>query len=211
MTRQSPNTECFLRSLDTAQGEVQPYDHWLLTAPFTMAVCAALNGLPVDPPTIPDHAGTREANNPTRTFFNPETCARFDVCREVVETLDDPRTRTKIEETCGIDLSHGALRIEYTQDQGDFWLEVHTDIMEKLFTMLIYLTDREDQENLGTDVHDTDRCYLRTVPFRDNTGLIFIPGPESWHGFHERPIAGIRKSLIVNYVVDDWRDRFQLA
>ena len=44
----------------------------------------------------------------------------------------------KLEGTCGIDLSDGHLRIEYTQDTTGFWLEPHTDISVKLFTMLVY-------------------------------------------------------------------------
>ena len=41
--------------------------------------------------------------------------------------------------------------------------------------------------------------------------MIFIPGDDTWHGFIKRPIKGVRRSLIVNYVTGAWRDRYELA
>jgi hypothetical protein len=38
-----------------------------------------------------------------------------------------------------------------------------------------------------------------------------VPGADTWHGFRRRPIAGIRRSLIVNYVKSEWRSRHELA
>lgn len=34
---------------------------------------------------------------------------------------------------------------------------------------------------------------------------------DTWHGFGKRPIGGIRRSIIVNYVKDEWRSRHELA
>jgi len=52
---------------------------------------------------------------------------------------------------------------------------------------------------------------VATAPYRRNAGLIFIPGSDTWHGFHRRPIVGVRRSLIVNYVKPEWRSRHELA
>ena len=52
---------------------------------------------------------------------------------------------------------------------------------------------------------------VATTPYRRNAGLIFIPGADTWHGFHKRPIQGVRKTVIMNYVTADWRARDQLA
>ena len=41
--------------------------------------------------------------------------------------------------------------------------------------------------------------------------MIFIPGADTWHGFEPRPLRALRRSLIVNYVGDEWRARDQLA
>ena len=41
--------------------------------------------------------------------------------------------------------------------------------------------------------------------------MIFVPSDNTWHGFERRPIEQIRKTLIVNYVTQEWRAREQLA
>jgi hypothetical protein len=41
--------------------------------------------------------------------------------------------------------------------------------------------------------------------------MIFVPSNSTWHGFEKRPIEGVRRSIIVNYVTNDWRAREQLA
>ncbi|MFQ5775497.1 MAG: 2OG-Fe(II) oxygenase [Kiloniellaceae bacterium] len=207
----NPNTEVFLNCLDRAQAETRPFRHWLLEDALSEDACDGILNLPVEPPVITDYNGTREANNDTRYYFNPEACARFDVCRDVVDTLTDRRCIRKIEETCGIDLSKGHLRIEYTQDTDGFWLEPHTDISVKLYTMLIYLSKEPDLADAGTDIFDQQLNHVKTAPFRPNHGLIFIPGKDTWHGFIKRPIRGVRRSIIVNYVTDEWRERWQLA
>ncbi|HYZ23268.1 MAG TPA: 2OG-Fe(II) oxygenase, partial [Rhodopila sp.] len=96
-------------------------------------------------------------------------------------------------------------------DTDGFWLEPHTDIGAKLFTMLICLSDDPDSEAWGTDLLDAQGTPVQTAPYRRNCGLIFIPGRDTWHGFHRRPIRGVRRSLIVNYVEPEWRSRHELA
>jgi hypothetical protein len=41
--------------------------------------------------------------------------------------------------------------------------------------------------------------------------MIFVPSNITYHGFEPRQINGVRKSIIVNYVTNDWRAREQLA
>ena len=205
------NTETFLDCLAHARAETRPYRHWLLSDILTEATCEGIRDLPIAAPEISDYAGTRESNNDSRGYFNEENCARFGVCAEVVETFKEPRVIGALEKTCGVDLSQGQLRIEYTQDRDGFWLEPHKDISVKLFTMLIYLSTEPELADAGTDIFDQDLNHVGRATFKPNYGLIFIPGDDTWHGFVKRPIQGIRRSLIVNYVTGDWRERWQLA
>jgi hypothetical protein len=41
--------------------------------------------------------------------------------------------------------------------------------------------------------------------------MLFVPSAATFHGFERRPIAGVRKSMIVNFVSDEWRAHEQLA
>jgi|TARA_B100000315_G_scaffold255404_1_gene298649 hypothetical protein len=204
-------TEAFSDCLDKAQAETKPFPHWLLEDALTEDACDGILDLPIEPPSLDRYDGTRECNNQTRTYFNADLCSRSAVCREVVDAFKDERTIRKLEQTCGIDLSKGNLRIEYTQDSDGFWLEPHTDISVKMFTMLVYLSKEPELADAGTDIYDEDMKHVGRAPFAQNRGLIFIPGGDTWHGFAKRPLRGVRRSIIVNYVSDEWRERDQLA
>jgi hypothetical protein len=41
--------------------------------------------------------------------------------------------------------------------------------------------------------------------------MIFVPSNNTYHGFEKRPIKGVRTSLIINYVTNEWRAREQLS
>jgi hypothetical protein len=38
-----------------------------------------------------------------------------------------------------------------------------------------------------------------------------VPANNTYHGFEKRTINGVRKSIIINYVTDEWRAREQLS
>lgn len=211
MGNAATGTEHFLKSLAGSQTESKPFRHWLLSDICTSDVVEKLIGLPFEFPAIDRFVGTRESHNRTRVFFNPEKCSLHDVCRNVVATFMDKKTIEGVENTCEISLKNSFLRIEYCEDTNGFWLEPHLDINAKLFTLLVYLSSGPGHEALGTDIFDEDKNHVRTVPFQTNHGLIFIPGNNTWHGFNKRPIMGVRKLLIVNYVIDAWRDTDQLS
>ncbi len=203
--------DTFLKCLEHSRAGTKPYRHWLLEDVLPDDACNAIKALPFDPPEIEETEGKRETNNATRTFFSGENLERFEVCRELSEAMQDGATIEKLESTCGATLKGSFLRIEYCQDTSGFWLEPHTDISEKLFTMLVYLSTEPGAEKWGTDVLDENTNLVATAPYGFKRGLIFIPGANTWHGFHKRPIEGVRRLIIVNYVTDQWRDRHQLA
>jgi hypothetical protein len=205
--------DAFLDCLARARHETKPYDHWLLTEALPQSDVDAIGQLPLPPPSEPVFNGKRETNNSTRIYFTPENQERYPVVRRVVEGFQDRRVRDTIARTTGADLSDGNLRIEYCQDQPGFWLEPHTDIFVKRFTMLVYLLDDPALVNAGTDVLEgpPDYKYVHSAPHARNRGVIFIPGPNTWHGVGHHPLTKLRKSIIINYVTSQWRDKWELA
>lgn len=199
------------RAVAGAERRDAPFRHWLPEDILPQGVCKAVCDLPIAPPAIPDTAGKRDTNNATRSYASAENRARFAVCDELARALQDGPAVAAIERACGLDLAGANLRIEYCQDTDGFWLEPHTDIGVKRFTFLIYLAGGADSAHLGTDLMDRTGNVLGTAPFAPNRGLIFVPGAETWHGFRRRPIPGVRRSLIVNYVGPEWRARHELA
>lgn len=92
------------------------------------------------------------------------------------------------------------LRMEIIKDVGESWLEPHCDIKEKYISLLIFINDSCEDENLGTDLYSVNLEVKKTVPFIDNTGYFFYPGDNTWHGLERRKIKTHRKILMVNYV-----------
>ena len=204
--------ETFRDCLDKSEQVEEPWRHWLLADALPDDVVDRVLALPYAPPRAGTFDGRRESNNSTRVFFGKDEQARHPVCAELAALFRDAGTIEAIETTCGVDLSAAKPRVEYTQDVDGFWLEPHTDIKVKLFTMLIYLSDDPALADAGTDIYDaTGRTHLGASPYGRNLGLIFLPGEDTWHGFERRPIRGVRQSLIVNYVSPEWRATGELA
>ncbi len=203
----------FLDCLAKSERRTAPFRYWLLADALPAATVEAIAGLPFKPPGQAQFDGRREANNSTRVYFSSENQIRFPVCREVADAFKHPLVTSTIERETGTDLSQGQLRVEYCQDVDGFWLEPHVDIPVKLFTMLVYLSGEPGLKDAGTDIYDATPQHNRvgTASYERNKGLIFIPGKDTWHGFSPRPIGGVRKSIIINYVASSWRDTFELA
>ncbi len=210
---QSASSTHFLDCLDRANHVSSPYDYWLLSRVFPKPMLAALANLPFAPPEAPVFNGRRESNNSTRVYFTQENQNKHPVCRETAAIFSDPAVIAALQTKTNADLSKGLLRIEYCQDVDGFWLEPHLDISVKFFTMLVYLSDDPNLFDAGTDVYDDtpEHKLVASAPYEPNAGLIFIPGKKTWHGFSKRPIHGLRKSIIINYVSPEWIAKGELA
>ncbi|CAK0760379.1 2OG-Fe(II) oxygenase [Azospirillaceae bacterium] len=201
----------FIQAVRRSHREEHPYRHWLLADVLPEDVRDALLTLPFTPPGVIDTKGKRETNNATRVYFDVGNRERLPVCQDVAEAFQSQAVTRFIEEEFQINLRGTFLRIEYCQDTEGFWLEPHTDIGVKKYTMLLYLSKDPGSETWGTDVLAGPLDYIKTAPFQSNGGLIFVPASNTWHGFRPRPINGVRRSIIINYVTDEWRARHELA
>lgn len=199
------------RSLLRARRTDAPFCHWHLRDVLPADLCAGIVNLPFDAPDIGDTNGKRETHNASRLFVAPQNRHRFAACARLADAFQDEATIALLEDMCDTRLAGGFLRIDYCLDTANFYLEPHTDIGAKLFTMLVYLSDHPDAEDWGTDIMDAQGTVLGRASGAFNTGLIFIPAADTWHGFVRRPIRGVRRSLIVNYVTPAWRSRHELA
>ena len=197
-------------SLGAAARAEAPYRHWDLSNIFGEEVVSELASLPFPAPELGGLSGARELHNNTRRYFDQTNIAAFPVCRTIAETFQDPETVGMIERATGANLEGCYLRIEYAQDVDGFWLAPHTDLGVKKLTMLYYLGD-EGQADLGTDIYADGETWAKRSTFSADSALVFVPSNNTWHGFSPRPINGVRKSVIINYVTDEWRAREQLA
>lgn len=207
----SSDIQHFTSCLRNSVKEPVPYPHYHLRNLFDHTVIDGLLALPFDTPQHAYHAGTREEFNAHRCYLDQENIEKFDVAARVAETFLAPETIQAIERMGNISLQGSFLRMEYAIDRDAFWLKPHTDLGVKLVTILIYLSKDDNVETWGTDVYQDADTHVKTFPYASNTAMMFFPADNTWHGFQPRTIAGIRKSLIVNYVTDAWLERAQLA
>jgi hypothetical protein len=213
--REAPAKEAFvaalLSSIAVSECTETPYRHWTLRRCLPDEAVAPIQALPFPPPALRGVSGRRDLHNATRSYFDVESRARFPVCESLCQAFQDGRVTARIAAQFGANLGGAYLRVEYAQDTEGFWLEPHTDLGVKAFTMLLYMSSHPQHATLGTDIYNADRTYAGRSPFAPNTALVFVPSPISYHGFELRRIEGVRTSLIVNYVTSEWRAREQLA
>lgn len=196
-----------------AERRDEPYAHWVLSEVFPEPTSRAIVRLPFPAPVIDDTEGKRDTHNSTRIFFSQDNQRIHGVCAAVSEALQHPEAVSIMAEVTGADLAGSSLRIEYAQDREGFWLEPHTDIGPKRITFILYLIDLDGGGGLGTDIYADDEAHTHvgSSPAAFNQGFVFIPARNTWHGFERRPIPGIRRSLIINYVGPEWRNRQELC
>jgi hypothetical protein len=203
--------DVFLSSLQNNHRDDAPYPHWFLNACLPDEVVDALVNLPFKPADIKDTQGKRATNNDQRIHFGEAHRQYHPVMESLAEVFQDQKTTAALKQLTGAPLDGTSLRIEYCQDTGNFWLEPHTDIGVKKLTMLIYLNREPEAVEWGTDLYADQQTYLGRAPGGFNRGLIFVPADNTWHGFKVRPLTGIRKTIIVNYVGPEWCNREELC
>lgn len=199
-----------LASVANAERRTAPYTNWRMHDVFTEDVARALAELPFHAVDLHGVSGRRELHNDQRSYFALDVLDRHPVARQVAETFQSPQVVQAIMDNTGAKLAGTYLRIEYAVDISGFWLEPHTDLGVKSYTML-YQLGTEGQEDLGTDVYLDKETWAERVPFGWNSALVFVPSDRTWHGFEARKIKTPRRSVIINYVTDEWRAREQLA
>ena len=199
------------QSVRSADGRSAPYRHWIVRDVFPQSVYLDLKDMPFPVAELGGVSGTREAHNPDRVYFAGDNLQTFQSARATAEAFQDAEVVELLASAFGGPLSDTYLRIEYAQDTDGFWLKPHTDIGVKMFTMLIYMSDDPRHADLGTDIYSDAETRVARSPFEPNSAMIFVPSNATWHGFEKRPIHGVRRSIIVNYVTNEWRAREQLA
>ena len=151
-----------------------------------------------------DYDGRRSCTNNFRTFVNKDNNPQL---TEMFKDWDTSTSRDFFSEISGVDCSDGILRVELCQDSTGFYLNKHIDIPEKYITLQVYLGDGD--ESWGTSIYDNDKLY-HTNKFIHNTGWMSFIGSPLIHGIEKNVINGVRRSIIINYVIDDWNDTDQL-
>ena len=204
-------TAALLSSIAASEKHARPYPHWFMSHCLPADIADEITDLPFPAPALGGVSGKRELHNATRTYFDVDNRAKFPTVKAFAEAFQGRAVTDTIASHFGTSLAGTYLRLEYAQDTNGFWLEPHTDLGVKVFTMLLYLSKDPSHGNLGTDVYDAEKKHVGRSPFVPNAAMVFVPSTDTFHGFEPREIGGVRKSIIINYVTNDWRAREQLS
>lgn len=210
--RQEPEHEqIFLQSWQNRDVYETPYPHFLMKNVFPTRTIDAVLALPIEAHHLDYNLGSREEHNALRRYFTPDLIAKHQCAQDIADVFLSPGVIQTLEKAHNISLKNSLLRIEHTTDTEKFWLKPHTDLGVKLFTMLLYLSKDPTSAFWGTDIYQDEQTHVKTVPFKSNTAVYFIPADDTWHGFEPRSIRGVRQTLIINYVTQEWRNRNELV
>ncbi|MBX9587976.1 MAG: hypothetical protein K2X43_01645 [Hyphomonadaceae bacterium] len=148
--------EAFITSLLMSFGASEcverPYKYWLAKSCLPQAAVEQVLDLPFPAPTLDGVSGKREMHNATRKYFDVENRSRFPVCEGLCQAFQAKAVTEEIRDRFGARLSGTYLRVEMAQDTEGFWLEPHSDLGVKTFTMLLYLSKDAQHATLGTDI-----------------------------------------------------------
>jgi hypothetical protein len=200
-----------LNSLYASQHLSYPFSHWVFKDFLSDDFCRKIfNYLSIEPTQIV-YDGTRAgdnystAYNQNRVFLTNAIVAQYSFLEELLTAMSSEEMVKQISTLFSTNLTDCFLRIEYIEDKNGFYLKPHQDISEKKLTIFVYLGDA--LQEWGTDFYDGGKKWVKTIPFVHNTGYIFVPGRDTWHGFEKKKIEGKRKALLINYVSfpTDWK------
>jgi SM-20-related protein len=106
-------------------------------------------------------------------------------------------------EKFGIDLSNRPTMITLRGQCRATDGKVHTDSLDKIITVLIYLNDRWDRDGGRLRLLRSARIddYFTELPPDEGLLLAFKRADNSWHG--HLPYEGPRRAIQLNWVVDD--------
>ena len=215
----------FLNSINNKSRQFEtPFKHWELNEPLSKeAINEIINADIANPNEHKlEYDGTRAIDGGEgkfregitsggkalkfRCFVTKENSKDFPGLTKFIEELRQKETHQKISNMVGKDLSNSFVRVEVICDRKGFWLKPHCDIKEKLISCLLFINNKNESENLGTDFYDSDLKKVKTLPYKHNYGYFFSSGPNTWHGMEKKEIVKERRCLQVNYVTfnTDW-------
>ena len=216
----------FLKSiLNQSKKHDFPFDHWEYNNALSEGAIKEI--INADIPDVSKHDlsydGTRAIDGGTpefregiasggkaikfRCFITKENSSQFPNLVKFINELQSKETYQIISKMINKDLSKSYVRVEVICDREGFWLKPHCDIKEKLMSGLIFVNDKNESEDLGTDFYNEKLEKVKTVPYKHNYGYLFSSGPNTWHGMEKKKIIIERRCIQVNYVTfpTDWK------
>ena len=185
-----------------------PYKHFILKNCFQNETLVEINKI-IDTLNVNCNNKGKREDNTKRYFVDKNNIIFQGALYKSVQQLTSKNAVEFFEKLIDNEVSFKDcfLRMEIILDTSDFWLEKHTDIVEKKMSLIIYLNDNNEPLENGTDVYDESGNFVKSIPFEQNTGFLFYPSHNTWHGLEKGKQIRKRKCVLINYVTfqTDWK------
>jgi hypothetical protein len=84
------------------------------------------------------------------------------------------------------------------RDTEGHFLDIHPDWDRKIITVQFYLPQDMTLRDTGTDIYDSNKKWVRRLPFEPNTAYAFARSDTSYHGL--KPLGDVvRNTLMLTY------------
>ena len=193
----------------------KPFFHFIYDNFFKESILHPI--LKLNIPTCQKNNGVRTITNNSRIFLNNKVCKKYPEFKPVLDIFESDEIKNTFFKLKNRDpKKYPNLRLEYVLDIGDFYIKIHTDLEVKGISLLVYISPDGDEKTWGTDLYDVNKQKSIKIPYRYNSLNGFFPckeknGIPTYHGVEPVKINGIRKVFIINYVSDEWIDKYELS
>lgn len=193
-------------AFETAPEFSDPFKHWEVINALPEELTDHILAVRIPRTEGFSYDGTRASDSkvrpggtpPRRMFIDKDTKNVYPFFQDLVDALLSRPVIDIVNKKFGVATENLYLRVEYINDFDGFFLDPHKDIVEKKFSMLLFLG--EGPQHMGTDFYDADLKVVKTVSFLHNNAYVFLPGDDTWHGLEKKTIPDRRCSLLINYV-----------
>jgi hypothetical protein len=167
---------------------------------------------------ITDCNGTRGCKNLSRLFIDKTNINEYKELKPFIKNLCCNKTIENFKKLFNLDFKDIRVRLELVRDTNNFFLYPHLDNKKKkILSLLIFLNNNSQPLDSGTDIYEVKNEYntikldivksdfkffntIDSVPFKNNTALVFPPNDHSWHGLNKNKLFSDRRVIMINYI-----------
>lgn len=175
----------------------EPFNHYTFTDFFCERELAQYNSIDVS--TAAAAINGARTTNTNRFFINEKNIHKSPLFGRIIDFFTRDEIIDMFEKESGRVIRGNYLRVEFIEDKQSSWLEPHVDINEKIVSLLMYFNTTNESEDIGTSLYNSEKEFVTTVPYRNNTGFYFFPSDNTWHGLEPITIKEKRQAIMINY------------